>query len=122
MSAKDSKEHQIAGLEHQLSETKKFVAHAAKVAQLTSTKLFKEVVEQSYFTEAASRFVHQSVDPMLDAGQRADALAMAQAAGHFKRWVIAQEKLGEVAEGSIIQIEEQLYYLRSLSDAEYEQE
>lgn len=122
MSAKDSKEYQISGLEHQLAEAKKFVAHSAKVEQFTSSKLFKEIIEEAYFTQAASRFVHQSADPMLDDKQRADALNMAQAAGHFKRWIIAQEKLGETAESSIQQLEEQIDYLRSLSDAEFEQE
>ena len=108
-----SKESTIAGLEHRLEAAKGAVAHAEDVRKLLENPLFRKVILRQFCTEDCARYVQESGDPLLEANNRADALNMAQAAGHLRRYLSIQIQLGNHAEGQIQSIEEALVEVRS---------
>lgn len=122
MSARNSRENVLAGLIHQADEAKKRIEFAKKAERLTANKDFQSVVNEGYFKDAAAAFVHQSGDPSLTLEQRADALAMAQSAGHFKRWLHAIAKLNEVDVDSLPELSETIDQVRATSDEEFDGE
>lgn len=121
MSSRNSRENVLAGLEHQLAEAKKRIEFASKVHTFTATSLFQEVMVEGYFKNVAAGFVCESADPTLSAEQRADALNMAQAPGHLKRWLHTLFKFDEVDKDSIAQLEEQIDMVRAAPADEFEE-
>ena len=89
-------------------ELQKQVDIRDKALKLAQIPLFRELILNEYMVNEVVRNVTISADPGLDAAQRADALAMAQAAGHLKRWLSAQRAMGNVAENHIASIEDNL--------------
>ncbi|ABK54419.1 gp58 [Escherichia phage N4] len=82
-----SKEKEIEGLEHQLKGIKAARAYAEDVRKLMGNSLFRKVILEQFCTVDCARYVQESCDPLLEDRQRADALAMAQAAGCLKRYL-----------------------------------
>lgn len=93
--------NEIAALEHQLAECQKAVERRDKIRKLCKNKEFKELILEYFMVQECARFVQISADPTLKAENRADALALAQSAGHFKRWLTVQEQMGEHAESQL---------------------
>ncbi|MNF31595.1 hypothetical protein D3C87_1144540 [compost metagenome] len=62
---------------------------------------FKKLIVDGFMTHECARYVQESCDPMLTAAQRADALAMAQAAGNLKRFLALCHVIGNTAEDNI---------------------
>lgn len=91
----------IANLELQIEDLTQQVKFAEKVKKLIESPLFKEVIIDGFSTKEASRYVAESVDPSLGKDQQADALALAQAPGHLKRWIMVKLQLAETAAATI---------------------
>ena len=108
-----SKELTIAGLEHRLESAKGAVAHAEEVRKLLENPLFRKVILRQFCTEDCARYVQESGDPLLEANNRADALNMAQAAGHLRRWLDLAIRMGENEADVILQVEEELDAVRA---------
>lgn len=104
---------EVKELEHQLEETKLYVERAEKIHKLFANHEFRELVIEQFCTKDCARYVQESADPLLTAAQRADALALAQAAGHFKRYFAIQLRQAEVAAREVPNIEEALNELRA---------
>ena len=115
-----TKEEQVAGLEHQIEGTKRLIAHGEEVAQLVQNPLFRKVILEQFCTRDCARYVQESGDPLLTAEQRADALAMAQAAGHIRRWLDISMRLGDQAIGTIERVQEMLDTVRAEPDEDEE--
>lgn len=62
---------------------------------------FRKLIIEGFMTHECARYVQESCDPMLTAPQRADALAMAQAAGNLKRFLALCHVIGNTAEDNI---------------------
>ena len=56
--------------------------------------------------QECARYAQVSGDPNVDATGRADALAIAQAAGHLKRYLSVVVQMGNHAENEIVNIEQ----------------
>lgn len=113
-------EQEISGLEHQLAGNQEMVTRAEDVRKLCENRLFRKVILEQFCEKECARYVQESGDPLLDANQRADALAMAQAGGHIRRWLDLTIRLGGVAESSIEQIQERLEAVRAQPDEDNE--
>jgi hypothetical protein len=107
------KEKEIAGLEHQLKGVKAAIANAEDIRKLMANALFRKVILEQFCTQDCSRYVQESGDPLLNEVQRADALAMAQAAGHLKRYLEITLQRAESLPGVKIDIENELDAARS---------
>jgi hypothetical protein len=81
--------------------------------KLSENREFRKLFMEDYFTTEAARMVQLSGDPSMDAQQRADALAMAQATGHTKRYLSMMIQMGAVAERELPDMHAALAELRS---------
>lgn len=108
----------VRQLEQQISNVKELMAKRDKMLQLGKIPLFKELILDEFCMKEAARLVHQSGDPVLTQEQRADALAMAQAGGHLRRWLSMACRMGDAAEGDLTDIELMLAEARAEEDAE----
>lgn len=95
-------------LQAQLEMSKELVAVKDAINRLYYNKDFQRVVNDLFFKEECSRYAQASGDARLSKEQREDALAMAQSAGHLKRWLSLQCQMGITAENDIVVIKEQL--------------
>jgi len=111
-------EAQIEGLEFQISKAREFIKFRETIQRLVKYPEWKAVMENEYFTEEAARLVHQSADPALDLQQRADALNMAQASGHLRRWISMQIKMANTLEDGLVTQEETLEEMRAEATAD----
>jgi hypothetical protein len=103
----------IEQLEQQLMGNKERMSLRDAVVRLTQNADFRRVIIEEFSTRDCARLVQESADPLLRPEERADALAMAQAAGHLKRWIINQIQFGDTAAAQISDLEETIEIARS---------
>lgn len=108
-----TKEEEVAGLEHQIVGSKQVIAHAEEVRKLVQNPLFRKVILEQFCTRDCARYVQESGDPLLPEANRADALALAQAAGHLRRWLDIAIRLGDTEQGRLIELQSELDIVRS---------
>lgn len=113
-----TKEQQLEAHEHQLVELKEAVKQAEELRKLTDSPLFRKVILQRFCVEECARYAQLSADPSLSPEQRADALGIAQAAGHLRRWISVMERMAKTAVDTIPQVEESLEIIRQTPEDE----
>ena|SRR6218665_1278786 len=110
---------EIEQAEYSLEGNKKLMKQRDQVLYLSGIPEFKSIINELYLVEEAASFVSLAGDPALNAEQRNDALQMALAPGHLKRWLSVQIAMGNTAEDNIRQLEHTLDVLRATSDEDY---
>lgn len=103
----------IQALENEVEQAKELIARRNAAIKLSKNPEFRQLFLKEYFESEAARLVQLSGDPALDPMQRADALAMAQATGHAKRYLSMCYQMGGVAEREIHDKEQELERLRA---------
>lgn len=106
-------EQLLAGLEHQREQAKKAMELRDKALRLAENADFREIILTNFCKEDCARFAQESGDPALTELQRADAMAMAQASGHLRRYLRVILQTAEQFENSLPELEEQIEYVRS---------
>lgn len=81
------------------------IAMSDAIARLQDNPDFKLVVLEKFCTTDCARFVALSTDLNMPLENRADALASAQAAGYFKRYINYQQQLGENSRAQLEQLD-----------------
>lgn len=114
-----TREDHIAAHERQLAGIKKQIQESAELEKLINTPLFRKVILQRFCVEECATFAQLSADPSLNDQQRADALGLAQAAGHLRRWIAVIQQKGDQAKGAIPRLEENLLELREAPDEDF---
>lgn len=109
---------QVKGLEKQLEDSKVLIARRDLAIKLSNNRDFRKLILEDYCVTEAARLVQQSADPALDPLQRSDALNMAQASGHLKRYLSMMIRMGDAAEGSIADLEDNLAQARADADSD----
>ena len=92
---------QVAALEQDLDTARKLIATRQAVTRLHQNADFKTLIVEGFMLTEAARFAQESGDPALDADARADAMAMAQASGHLKRYLSMCFQMGSHAERTL---------------------
>ncbi len=108
----------VAKLEMQREKVKKLVELNESVFRLRANKDFDTVITKGFCLSEAARYAKESADPMLTPVQRADALGIAQAAGHLERFLAVIDQMAQTAERDLVNIEEYLAELRAEEDAQ----
>lgn len=106
----------IRDLEHHRKLNEDAVERRDALLRLTENKDYKRLIREEFLTNDCARFVQLSVDPSLNAEQRADALAKAQAAGHLKQYLSVIILQGNTAENTIPEIDEALEEARAMPE------
>lgn len=108
---------QVQGLEKQFDDAKTLIGRRDLALKLAGNRDFKKLILEDYCIVESARLVHQSADPALEPLVRADALNMAQAAGHLKRFLQMMIQMGDNAENNFAALEEALAEARAQEDA-----
>ena len=88
---------EVQQLEQFIEDQKTLVTAGLQAERLAENKDFKKLILDGFCLHEAARYAQESGDPMLTAEQRQDALNMAQASGHLKRFLQITCKMGQTA-------------------------
>jgi hypothetical protein len=91
-------------LDQQLRSEKELVELKGCADRLHANPDFRRLVYDEYLLKEPARLAMMAGDPIMEKPVRDDAMQMALAAGHFKRFMAATHQRGVAAEGNIIQI------------------
>lgn len=105
-------EQTLEALERQKVATEADIEFAERAARLMENPDFRHVILDVYCVKEAAAFVHVSADPTVKPDQRADALLMAQATGHLKRWLQVTQLKAEQARDRLPEVEEHIEAIR----------
>lgn len=103
---------EVLALEKQLQNAKQLAARREMALKLSENREFKQLILKDFCVEECARYAQSSADPALTVEQRADALALAQAAGHLRRFLSVVTQMGYTAMNEIPQIETTIQELR----------
>lgn len=103
----------IRQLEAYIEGQKEVAAFADAVVRLQDNPDFRLVINEGFMLHQAARYAQESGDPALQPHQRQDALNMAQASGHLKRFLSVSVVMGNDADQSILNAQQQLEELRA---------
>jgi hypothetical protein len=109
---------EVYALEKQLSEGKLAQERRALALKLHANPDFKKLILEEFCVTECARYAQLSGDPSLDKTQQADALALAQAAGHLRRFLSVVVTLGNNAEAREEEIEQAILEARQEEDIE----
>ena len=93
--------NEMQQLEQEIKATQEIISRRNLALKLSENHEFRKLILDEYFVKEASRLIHIAGDPSLDEKQRADALQMALATGHLKRYLSAIVGMGQAAENSL---------------------
>lgn len=109
---------ELEQLEQQLSDARVLIETRQAALRLGQNPDFKKLILQGFCLNDAARYAQESGDPALDKEQRADALAMAQASGHLKRYLSMCIQMGAHAERTLGDLENEIELARQNEGAE----
>lgn len=104
---------QIIQAEQRIEELNKITELGDRIMRLQNNADFVKVINEEFLLNEAARFVQLSEDPSLKPDQQQDALRIAQATGHLKRWISIQIRMANTADNEIVQLNELLDQLRA---------
>lgn len=104
---------EVKELEEQLANAKLLAGKRERLERLIANPDFQELIVKDFSTDECSRYAQASADPMLGPVERADALGIAQAAGHLKRWIAVILQQGYVAARDMEEVEAALAEARA---------
>jgi hypothetical protein len=104
---------EIAQMEAQKEQAKSLMELRDLALKLSNNREFRKLIREQWMQVEAARYVQLSADPSLKPEERADALAMAQATGHLKRWLSVTIRMGNIAENEINDLDAELAVARA---------
>lgn len=110
----------VEQLESQREAMKKAVEMRQAVQRLSKNSDFRKVITDQFMEKECARYAHLSADPSLPEKNQKDALALAQAAGHLKRYLSVLIQMGNAAENEIFSIDDALNDARASADTPQE--
>lgn len=103
----------IAELEQAIKDQKTLVDAADFAVALNKNHAFRKLILEGFCLNEAARYAQESGDPMLTPTQRQDALNMAQASGHLKRFLSITIQMGNMADNTIAGCKAEIESLRA---------
>ena len=96
----------VEELEQHIKHLQERVEIRDMALKLETNREFRKVILDEFCTTECARYAQASADPMLSAEQRADALALAQAAVHLRRYLSVILQMGNRANADIVEAQE----------------
>jgi hypothetical protein len=109
--------NQVEALEQQLLGLKNYAERGEMARRLAQNPDFKKLILEDFCVTECARYAQQSGDPALGVEERQDALALAQAAGHLKRFLSIQIRLADQAANEIVNVNEAIEEARLEEEA-----
>ena len=107
---------EVSNLERQLADVKDDIANREIALNLYRNPDFKKLILDGFCTTECARYAQLSADPALAPNERADALALAQAAGHLRRYLSVIVQKGNMGENQQDAIEAAIQEARAESE------
>jgi hypothetical protein len=104
----------IQDLEQGIKDAEILIGRRRMALKLSENLEFRKLILEDYCVTEAARLVQLSADPIMPHNERADALAMAQATGHLKRYLSMMVQMGAHSERELPQLQAQLDEMRSV--------
>lgn len=105
---------------NQLENQREAMKHAIELRQavqrLTANADFRKIINEQFMVQECARYAQLSADPTLPEKNQKDALALAQAAGHLKRYLSVIIQMGNAAENELVSIDSALDDARAEAD------
>lgn len=108
----------VFALEEQRKNFKELVDRRNMAIKLSKNREFNKLILEEFCVNECARYAQSSADPALGPVERADALAIAQAAGHLRRFLSVVVQMGAHAEREIENIDEEIAEARAEEDAQ----
>lgn len=108
----------IKELEDDIVVKQVHVDRAAMATKLAGNREFKKLILEDFCINECARYAQMSADPNLTKDERADALAIAQAAGHLRRYLAVIHAMGNTALKSIGDTKDEIESIRSEGEDE----
>ena len=103
---------EIETIQQQIDELQELVERKDLALKLEKNREFKKLILEIFCEKECARFARNSGDPAISPENRADSLALAQAAGHLRRFLSLCVTQGYRAEHEIVQGKAALEELR----------
>lgn len=103
----------VANLEQQKKDFQAAIENRKIATRLVANRDFKKLILEQFCVEECARYAQLSADPNLDASGRSDALALAQAAGHLRRYLNVVDLMGYNAEKTMAELDLQIEEARA---------
>ena len=103
---------ELQDLEQQRADIQEALELRDAALRLSENKDFRRLFIEMYFKTEAARLVQLSSDPVLKQDQREDALSMAQATGHAKRFLSMLVVRGNTLSRDVEDLEQQIVEVR----------
>lgn len=103
---------EVNALEKQLDDAKEFIARRDLAVKLYKNPEFKKLIIDEFCGSECARYAQTSADPALSDRERADALAIAQAAGHLRRYLSVIVTMGNQSEQMLDRLEAEIEIAR----------
>lgn len=104
---------ETTALEQQHNSAKELIERRQMALRLAQNLEFRKLILEGFCLQDAARYVQESSDPLMTPEQRQDALNMAQASGHLKRYLSIVVQMGAHAERTMADLEEALAQARA---------
>lgn len=89
---------QVSELEQQKKDFTEALELRKMAMRLANNRDFKKLILEEFAVVECARYAQNSANPQLSADERSDCLAIAQAAGHLRRWLSVVTQMGAHAE------------------------
>lgn len=109
---------ELKRLEQQRKDAEDLLQRRDAALRLADNRDFRKLFIDGYFQTEAARLVQMSSDPALTQEQRADALDMARATGHAKRYLSMMVQMANVAERDMEELDNQIEEARNEEELE----
>lgn len=107
----------ILELEQHRDKLKAVVELRDLAIKLSKNRDFRKLILEEFCEKECARYAQNSANPQFSDSERADSMAIAQAAGHLKRWLSVTVQMGNQAEREILDTDAALEEAR-LEEAE----
>ena len=104
---------EVLNLQKQRDDAKEMIEQAETALRLSNNPDFKKLILNEFCINECARYAQSSADPALNADQRADALAIAQAAGHLRRFLSVKIQMGNQADRQMADLDQAILEAQS---------
>lgn len=103
---------EVSALERQLADSKELIERRETALKLYKNPEFKKLILDEFCGTECARYAQCSADPALGDRERADSLAIAQAAGHLRRFLSVCVAMGNQADRNLPELEQAIHEAR----------
>ena len=107
---------EVNQLEAQQEGLKQAIEMRQAVQRLTQNADFRKVIVDNFMGTECARYAQASADPALAEKNQKDALHIAQASGHLKRYLSVCIQMGNQAENDLYSLDQELATARAEED------